>query len=267
MKMMNLCLGLIVGLLLCAADPARAAVLYANDFSTVGAKPSVDGWTFDSVTVDSYGTYAAWPPVPGNNAMRAFGAWSHALTQNSAADSTITIAMTLENEGANSGDSGGFGLSSTAANSGSVFTANGPRMMWTAPWTGIGNIGTLTFTGPIAGGSVTASATVPSNVNEYWRGANVVMEVNTMTGLAQGYYNDGTLHQVISNFDMKGSLTAAQFNALFANGGMANFGGKFAGSAAFSWIDNINITSTAIPEPASLGLLALGVLALARRRR
>jgi hypothetical protein len=131
-----------------------------------------------------------------------------------------------------------------------------------------GNL-TFTMTGPVYGGSVSTTAIVPSNVNEYWLRANLIMEIDTTTGIAQGYYsNNNTRTQVITNFDMKGTLTAAGFNDLFTGGYMQYFGGKFNTAPGNIWIDNINITAVAVPEPSTYALLLGGIatLLLIRRR-
>jgi hypothetical protein len=232
-----------------AIPVANATVLYTNDFTTVGANPAADGWTFDQTTLSTYGTYTAFP-VGGDVGLKALGGWTHSLTTNSSNNSIITLAITLESEAAPIGGNGGFGLSSFSAPSAFQLTVDGPRLMWSYPGGGSTN-GTLTITGPTAGGSVATTGIVPSNINDYWWRANIVLEVNTTTGLAQAYYDNGTLNQVITDFDMKGSLTSSQFNALFENGGMQYFGGRFeqAGSPGNIWIDNINISSVAVPEP------------------
>lgn len=258
--------------LLAAAMPvANATVLYINDFTTVGANPVADGWTFDQSTVSSYGTYIAFP-VGGSVGFHSLGGWTHRLTTDTSNNSIITLAITLESEAASIGGNGGFGLSSFSAPSATQLTVNGPRLMWSRPGGG-STTGLLTLTGPTAGGSVTATGIVPSNVNDYWWRANILMEINTFTGLAQAYYNNGTsLTQVITDFDMTGSLAPEEFNALFDNGGMKYFGGKFEQPDGGNiWIDDINITSVAtVPEPSTFAMLAAGGIALAtcsRRRK
>jgi len=258
---------LFASLLTLAAANAQV-VLYSNDFSNVGSNPVADGWVFDASTEASYGSYTPCTVTPQDPAFKGLGGWSHSLTTAAFEDSIITIAMTMESEYANMGGNGGFGLSGIRANETSQFTADGPRMALLRNGATNGNL-TFTMTGPVYGGSVSTSATVPSNINNYWLRANLIMEIDTTTGIAQGYYsNNNTRTQVITNFDMKGTLTAAGFNDLFTGGYMQYFGGKFNTAPENVWIDNINITAVAVPEPSTYAMLLGGIatLFLIRRR-
>ena len=266
LRKMGLCL--FASLLTVAAASAQV-VLYSNDFSNVGTNgPAGDGWQYDGSTLAIYGSYTAYP-VGGDIGFKGLGAWSHSLTTAAFENSIITIAMTMESEYGSVGGNGGFGLSGISANNTAQFTADGPRMAWLRNGATDGNL-TFTMTGPVYGGSVSTSAIVPSNINDYWLRANLIMEINTTTGIAQGYYSNNNVRtQVITDFNMKGTLTATGFNDLFTGGYMQYFGGKFdPGAAENAWIDNISITAEAVPEPSTYALVVGGIatLLLIRRR-
>ena len=63
----------------------------------------------------------------------------------------------------------------------------------------------------------------------------------------------------VTSTRFNGTTSATEINHVFANGGT---------DSTAAYVDNVVVTVTPVPEPASLGALALGAgLLLARRRR
>lgn len=86
---------------------------------------------------------------------------------------------------------------------------------------------------------------------------NVAVVLNTATGLADGYFQGVKL---ISNFDMTGTLTAAQFST--AVQGYTHYLGKWRSAVQ---MDNFLVES--VPEPATMALMVAGLIGLRRRKR
>jgi hypothetical protein len=74
------------------------------------------------------------------------------------------------------------------------------------------------------------------------------------------------------DFNYDGLVNASDFNALAANFNQGDSGTASAGDVAaldaFAAANGLSLPTSSVPEPASMGLLALGIVGvLARRRR
>lgn len=245
-----------------AGGACHAAVWYQNDFAGQSGYPSSYGWAYDTWTASGWGWIGNGPS--GSETLGGGGRWSHPLTGSwDAGAGQVVISATILANGTTTPV--WWGLSA-----GPISAITNPANLTGWNWSNFGPMigfdGTnFSLQAPVATGYAQSSAAVPAGgITAYgaWSAANVILTLDTYSGLAQGYYNQVDAgHQIITNFDMRGAMSQSNFHNLFAT--YSDFAG-----ALWSWqgqVDNISVTL--VPEPASLGLLALGALALARRRR
>ena len=249
----------VLGLIVAAAVIGSAIAVHASEIG-IQFYSGQGGRSGESLATNS--TTSAGIVSQDNWNTSAASSWtSLALYDNAGASTTATLT------GSANGQYFGGGVNTTA---GDIMLSSNEIYNG---WSGVGTGATLTFSGiPYSVYDVYVYAAIDSS------GRNETIELTPTGGSAsyQSFTTSGGPSWVIANNPVVGwdgigtqptaaNATAAEFTGLTASSFVLNYGAPGNGA-----INGVQIVAAAIPEPATLGIIAigeLGVVLLGRKRR
>ena len=239
--------------------PCLATTLYSEDFEGSpggGEAMNTLGWTYGIAGANG----SVWFGRNGTRVSIGGQFLSHPMDAAPNGNEILSISGDIDVAWSTAGDNhSAVGISDIDAASGDASWFGGTPDVYPGIgamlWRPSGAETKLVVWRPLTLGGGFAEAVVPGAPEL----GTVKIELNTATGLADGYF-DGV--KLITGFDMTGSLTAAQFSTEIQN--YTHFLGKWRTAAQ---MDNFLVESSVIPEPATMALLAAGLIGIRRRRK